>query len=315
MIEPAVALRGLTKRYGDVVALDDLTIEIPRGVVFGLLGPNGAGKTTSLRLLAGLARATSGEVRIGGRPVGSQDGAGARIGYLDQDPRFYGWMSGRELVTLVGRLHGLAAAVLMSRVDESLERVGLQDAARRRISGYSGGMRQRLGIAQALVHRPELVVLDEPVNSLDPEGRRDLLTLIAELRGEATVIVSSHVLADIERIADRIAILDHGRLAVAGPLAEILERFAQPVFHIEIEPGQAAAAEAFIVSVRRKPWAAGVESDGAVVRVAATDAEAAAIGILTEAVAARLRLAMFERQRPTLEDVFLRLVGRPEAAS
>jgi ABC-2 type transport system ATP-binding protein len=176
-------------------------------------------------------------------------------------------------------------------------------------------MRQRLGIAQALVHRPELVVLDEPVNSLDPEGRRDLLTLIAELRGEATVIVSSHVLADIERIADRIAILDHGRLAVAGPLAEILERFAQPVFHIEIEPGQAAAAEAFIASVRRKPWAAAVESDGTVVRVAATDAEAAAIGILTEAVATRVRLAMFERQRPTLEDVFLRLVGRPGAAT
>jgi ABC-2 type transport system ATP-binding protein len=309
--QPAVvAARGLTKRYGDVVAVDDLSLEVPRGVVFGLLGPNGAGKTTTLRLLAGLARPTRGTVAIGGQALSG--GGKSRIGYLDQDPRFYGWMRGRELVELIGRLHGLRGAVLRGRADAALERVGLAEAARRRIGGYSGGMRQRLGIAQALVHEPDLLVLDEPVSSLDPEGRRDLLALIAELRGESTVIFSTHVLADVERIADRVAILDRGRLVTDAPLADLLDRYARSSFRLVLEPRQAAAAETLLGGLRRARWASSVTVDGSTIRVAASDAEEAAVGILAEAVAARARLASFERQRPTLEDVFLQLVGRRE---
>ncbi len=218
-VDAAVTTDGLTKRYGDVLALDRLDLDVPTGTVFGLLGPNGAGKTTTIRLLTGLARPTAGRARVAGVEIGGDDlAARQRIGYLDQDPRFYGWMRGRELLELVGRLHGLAGAELRQRVDETLELVGLAEAGRRRIGGYSGGMRQRLGLGQAIVHRPPLLILDEPVSSLDPEGRRDLLALIAGLRGASTVVFSTHVLSDVERICDRIAILDHGRLATEGPL-------------------------------------------------------------------------------------------------
>ncbi|MGZ8501502.1 MAG: ATP-binding cassette domain-containing protein, partial [Candidatus Limnocylindrales bacterium] len=178
----AITCHGLTKRYpGGVLALDRLDLEVPAGSVFGLLGPNGAGKTTTLRLLVGLARPSGGSASVAGIPLGTAE-LTERIGFLDQDPRYYDWSTGRELVELVGQLHGLTGQALHARVDEVLGQVGLAEAADRRIGTYSGGMRQRLGIAQALVDRPPVLILDEPVSSLDPEGRRDLLALISELR-------------------------------------------------------------------------------------------------------------------------------------
>ena len=190
-----------------------------------------------------------------------------RIGFLDQDPRYYGWLTGRELVELVGRLHGLAGPALATRVAEVLAQVGLADAADRRIGTYSGGMRQRLGIAQALVDRPPVLILDEPVSSLDPEGRRDLLALIAELRTTATVLFSTHVLADVERVCDRIAILDHGRLVVEGPLAGILDRYALPIYRVDPEPGQAPAVDRLVATLRAAAWVTDIGVDHGQVRV------------------------------------------------
>jgi len=313
----AVACRGLTKRFGGasgVLAVDRLELDVPAGSVFGLLGPNGAGKTTTLRLVTGLARPTAGRVEIDGRPV-TTDGSATRraIGVLDQDPRYYGWMTGRELVELAGRLQGLSERDGRSRATTTLELVGLADVARRRGSGYSGGMRQRLGIAQALVAEPRLLILDEPVSSLDPEGRRDLLALIADLRASATVIFSTHVLADVERICDRVGIMDRGRLVTEGPLDELLARYAQPIFRIEAEPGQADPLARLATALREKPWVDGVTDAGpGRLVVSVTDEAAASAGLLPLVVAAGLRLAVFERGRPTLEDVFLRLVGRDE---
>src|ERR1035437_7319918 len=178
--DAGVVTTGLTKRYGGgVVALDNLSLNVPSGTIFGFLGPNGAGKTTTLRLLTGLATATEGSGTVAGVRIGGTGGELARnIGYLDQDPRFYGWMRGRELLNMVGQLHGLHGAALRRRVGEVLEIVGLTEAAHRRIGGYSGGMRQRLGIGQALINQPRVLFLDEPVSSLDPEGRRDVLEII-----------------------------------------------------------------------------------------------------------------------------------------
>jgi len=313
----AVACRGLTKRFGGasgVLAVNGLDLDVPAGSVFGLLGPNGAGKTTTLRLITGLARPTGGTVAIDGVQVaGEADRAlGTRraIGVLDQDPRYYGWMSGHELVVLAGRLQGLSSSDAASRATETLDVVGLSDAAKRRISGYSGGMRQRLGIAQALVSRPRLLVLDEPVSSLDPEGRRDLLVLIEQLGATATVIFSTHVLTDIERICDRVGIIDHGRLVTEGPLDELLARFAQPLYRLEPEPDQAAAIETLTSRLRETPWIDDVRVDPARIIVSITDEKAASAGLLPLIVAAGVRLAAFERVRPSLEDVFLRLVGR-----
>ena len=285
----AVGLRSLTKRFGGaagVLAVDRVDLDVPAGSVFGLLGPNGAGKTTTLRLITGLAAPTSGSAAIDGIPVDPRDpGTRRSVGVLDQDPRYYGWMTGSELVELAGRLQGLTAPDARSRAGATLVQVGLADAARRRIAGYSGGMRQRLGIAQALV------------------ADRDL-------REQATIIFSTHVLADVERICDRVGILDHGRLVTEGPLEDLLARHALPLYRLDPEPGQTTATAALAERLRGLPWVDRVtEASGGLV-VSVTDADVASAELLPLIVAGGLRLASFERARPSLEDVFLRLVGR-----
>jgi len=308
--ELAIEARGLTKRYGDVLALDALDLAVPTGSVFGFLGPNGAGKTTTLRLLTGLGRPTAGTAVVAGVEVGRRGtDLARRIGYLDQDPRFYGWMTGRELLTFVGRAYGLGGAALRSRVDEVLETVGLSDAARRRVGGYSGGMRQRLGVGQAMLPRPAVLLLDEPVSALDPEGRRDTLELIGRLRGASTVLMSTHILTDVERICDRVAILDHGRLVTEAPMGELLGRHARPILELDPEPGQDAAVATLVAALRAATGTREVREDHGVLRGIVTDAEQATAGALPLVVATGVRLARFERVRPTLEDVFLQLVG------
>ncbi len=307
---PAIEARGLTKRYGDVLALDALDLVVPAGSVFGFLGPNGAGKTTTLRLLSGLGHPTAGSATVAGVPVGRGGlDLSARIGYLDQDPRFYGWMTGRELLAFVGRAYGMAGERLRSRVDEVLEIVGLVEAAGRRVGGYSGGMRQRLGVGQAMLPAPAVLFLDEPVSALDPEGRRDVLELIGRLRGSATVFMSTHILTDVERICDRVAILDHGRLVTEAPIDELLAQHARPILELDPEPGQDAAVARLEAALRAAAWTRDLRSDHGILRVVVTDTERATAEALPLVVAAGVHLARFERVRPTLEDVFLQLVG------
>ena len=242
MAEPAIVIRGLTKRYGHLVALDGLDLDVPVGSIHGFLGPNGAGKTTTLRMLTGLARPSAGTALVAGVEVRPGDARLARsIGYLDQDPRFYGWMRGRELLELVGRLYGMRGSPLRSRIDEVLEVVDLTEASGRGIGGYSGGMRQRIGLAAALLARPPVLFLDEPVSALDPEGRHDILRVIGGLRGTTTVFMSTHILNDVERVCDQVAILDHGRLVTAGPLDGLLERYARPVYLVQAGAGPGAS--------------------------------------------------------------------------
>ena len=312
---PAVRIDALTRRYpGGVLALDALTLVVPQGSVFGLLGPNGAGKTTTLRLLAGLARPSSGRAAVAGIDVASDPiGVRRQLGYLEQDPRAYTWMTGREQLAMLGRLHGLDGVALDRAVAEALARVDLSSAADRRAGTYSGGMRQRLGIAGALVHRPPVVVLDEPVSALDPEGRRDVLDLIAGLRGATTVLFSTHVLADVERICDRVAILDHGRLVVEGELADLLDRYALPVWRIEPEPGQGEAMERLAARLRAEPWVTAAALEHGLLTVAVADPVLAGRSILAAVADAGISVISVARARPTLEDVFLRLTGEQAA--
>jgi ABC-2 type transport system ATP-binding protein len=311
----AFATRGLTKRFGPIVALDHLDLEVPAGIVFGLLGPNGAGKTTTIRLLTGLATPTSGQATVTGLEVGSR-GVEAelhrRIGLLDQEPRYYGWMTGRELLRFVGDLLGIAGPDLKTRADETLERVGLVDAADRRIGTYSSGMRQRLGIGQAILGQPQLLILDEPVSSLDPEGRRDLLALIAEFRETATVVLSSHLLSDVERVCERVAILDHGRLVIESGVTELLDRFAPAAYRVEVDPGQAPGIRLLVEALARQAWAGRVEVDGNGLRIQVKDPDIAAMRLVPLLGTSGLKVSLVERERPTLEDVFLELVGRDE---
>jgi ABC-2 type transport system ATP-binding protein len=307
-MESAVSCAGLTKRYGSVVALDRLTLDAPTGSIFGLLGPNGAGKSTLIRLLTGQAAPTAGGARVLGMDVTSAGMAlRKRISVLDQAPHYYGWMRGRELLLFVGELFGLQGTALRSRVDEVLNLTGLSDAATRRISGYSGGMRQRLGLAQALVNRPDVLFLDEPASSLDPAGRREILDIIAGMRGVATVFMSSHILGDVERVCDTVAILDKGRLVVSAPLAELQEHYAQPVYELELQPGQEAQGERLAETLRVAPWAGAVALEHGLIRITARDADAASREILSLVLAQGVALQRFEQSRPTLEEIFLRL--------
>ena len=312
----AISCHGLTKRYGAVLALDNLDLEVPNGSIFGFLGPNGAGKSTTLRILSSLAHASGGTATIEGVEVG--DGAAnraGRIGYLDQDPRFHGWMTGRELLELVGRLYGMSGPDLRQRVDEVLETVGLAESARRTIGGYSGGMRQRLGLAQAVLNRPPVLLLDEPVSALDPEGRRDILEVIRGLGSSSTVLFSTHILNDVERVCDRVAILDHGRLVTSGPMEKLLERYARPIYLVEPEDAVPEHLERLATALRSVESVTSVEIAHGLLRIAVSDLPTAGHELLGALMAQRVAVVRFERQRPTLEDVFLQLVGREAHAA
>src|SRR5215208_6848542 len=227
----AISMTGLTKHYGQVEALTDLTLDIPAGTVFGFLGPNGAGKTTAMKIVAGLARPTAGSATVNGVPVSPAGAHRRELGYLAQDPRFYGWMTGRETLRYVARFHRVSTS-REEWIDELLRRVGIADAGNRRTSTYSGGMRQRLGIAQALVGRPAVILLDEPVSALDPIGRKNVLELMQELKGETTVFYSTHILDDVQRVSDYVAILDHGRLVKSAPTHLLLGSFTRNMLRV-----------------------------------------------------------------------------------
>jgi ABC-2 type transport system ATP-binding protein len=307
---PAIQIEGLVKTFGEVRALDGLSLSVDSGSVFGFLGPNGAGKTTTIRILAGLARATAGRAWVDGVEVraGRLHSAG-HIGYLPQDPSFYSWMSGREMLDYVGRVFGLPAHERNARVKELLELSGLTKAARRRIGGYSGGMRHRLGIAQALMNRPAVLLLDEPVSSLDPVGRKDLLELIEGLRGRCTVLMSTHILADVERVCDTVGIINQGKLVALAPQQELLERYAAPAFLVETETECLPQLQAWAEGLRSLPWVTSVSADKQSVRVLVKDLDRAKRELAPSAIQAGVILTRYEMGVPSLEDVFMRLVG------
>lgn len=211
--ELAVRTYALTKSFGKVVAIDGVDLAVPRGGVFGLLGPGGAGKSTTLRLLSGRLRATSGSATVAGLPVAfDRADLRRRIGVLDERPGLYEWMTGWELVAFAAGLAGVARADLGTTVDQTMERVGLADAARDRIARYSGEMRRRVGIGQALVGEPQVLLLDDPLGSLDPTARREIVALLRELGGQATVVMTTQQPADAEAACSRVAILERGRI-------------------------------------------------------------------------------------------------------
>jgi ABC-2 type transport system ATP-binding protein len=227
----AISIRNLTKHYRNVSALTDLSLDIPYGSIFGFLGPNGAGKSTTIRILAGLSHATSGSATINGVPVTPEGLHRRHLGYIAQEPRFYGWMTGRQVMEYAASFHG---GITRSRLNDLLERVGIASAAHRPCRTYSGGMRQRLGLAQALVGKPAVVVLDEPVSAMDPVGRADVLDLLRGLRGETTVFYSTHILEDVERLSDYVAILNQGHLVKTAPTQELLGSFTKGSLRVTV---------------------------------------------------------------------------------
>ena len=216
-----VTADGLGKRFGQRLAVDDLTLHVDPGEVVGLLGPNGAGKTTTVKMLLGLVHPTSGSATLFGEPV-SSPAARRRVGYLPERFQFPSWMTGMGLLTLHGRLAGLDADARRHHATAALELVGLSGRESDRIGGYSKGMQQRIGLAQALVGDPALVILDEPTSALDPIGRRDVREVVRNLRARGTaVVLNSHLLSEVEMVCDRVVILDRGHVVRSGRLDEL----------------------------------------------------------------------------------------------
>lgn len=294
-MEAAVRTKGLTKRFRRRTAVDELNLEVPAGEIFGFLGPNGAGKTTTIRMLLGQASATAGAASVLGAAVPS--GLGRifrRVGVLTETPAFYPTLSARTNLRLLARTAADRAG--LSRVDRLLDRLGLGDRAKDKIGKYSQGMRQRLGLAAALLHDPDLLFLDEPTTGLDPAGIREIRDLLIGLRAEGkTVFLSSHLLSEVEQVCDSVAVVDKGRVVWQGALEALTQTGIATVRVVVSDNDRAARA------LRAKAWA--VRSDGHALLVEGTTGEA-----VSEALAeAGLHPSELSQSRRSLEDVFLEL--------
>ena len=314
MNDIVIETRGLSKIYrGGIVALDGLDLNVRRNSIFGFLGPNGAGKTTTIKLLLGLARPAAGTATLFGFDSERDTlEVRRRIGYLAQDPRYYDHLTARETLRFTVRFFFRGPRPeLEGLIAETLELVGLADKADRPIRGYSGGERQRLGIAQAQISQPELLILDEPAASLDPMGRRDVLEIMSRLRANTTIFYSTHILEDVQRVSDTVAILDRGRLIAQAPIEELLAGTGHTTFVVEVR----GAVERARDRVAARPWVASVDADpanhGARWLVAVHD-EAAADEELLRTILAEdgVRVVSYGRRRFQLEDVFMSLVDQ-----
>jgi ABC-2 type transport system ATP-binding protein len=297
---PAIATSSLCKAFGRRVALHDLTLEVGAGEVFGFLGPNGAGKTTAMKILLGLVHPSGGQALVFGKPP-TEPAARRRVGYLPEHFRFQEWATGAELLHFHGRLGGLSAAERAGRIPEVLERVGLAGRGGERVRRYSKGMTQRLGLAVALLHRPDLVLLDEPTSALDPVGRRDVRELVRELAaGGVTVFLNSHLLTEVEVVCDRVAILNQGRVVGSGPLDDL----AGAVTQLRLLLDRVDAD--LLTLVRRHGEVARVEGTAVTLDVEDLDV---APDLATVLVGSGYRLYGLVPVQRSLEDVFVDLVG------
>ncbi len=309
----AVQAEELYKVFGKFSALNGLNLSVEEGTIFGFLGPNGAGKTTTIRILTHLAHATSGKAWVLGSPIDStKDDIARHIGFLPEEPAFYTWMTPLEFLDYVGRLFGLPSAERSARSKELLKLAGLEDSAKRRIGGFSRGMRQRLALAQALMNRPKVLFLDEPASALDPLGRKEVLEFIEQLRGQCTVFMSTHILADVERVCDTVGIINRGKLVTQAPREALLAQYAIPALEVEVDDRSKNDARPWIESLRGMPWVKVISYEAPTLRVIVSDIELAKQELLRSVVQAGIVFNRYEVVRPSLEDVFMQLVGEEE---
>ena len=304
-----VETSGLTKRFGERVAVANVDLRVPRGSAFGYLGPNGAGKTTLIRMLLGLTHASAGTMQLLGRPVPRERAAAlARVGAIVEEPRFLGHLTGRENLTVIAAAREREAH---ARIDGALARVGLSERADERVKRYSLGMRQRLGVARSLLADPELLILDEPTNGLDPAGSHEFRDMIRGFVAEGrTVLLSSHLLDEVEKICDEVAIVDQGKVVAQGPIAELAATGKQTILIATSDDEQALA----ILSEHRAVESVTTESAG--MRVSLDpESDGAGDDISRRLVLAGLAIRRFEPARRSLEQRFLEITSRLEDAA
>ncbi|MCC6187727.1 MAG: ABC transporter ATP-binding protein [Anaerolineales bacterium] len=305
-----ISTERLSRSFGAVHALKSLDLRVPAKSIFAFLGPNGAGKTTTIKLLLGLLKPTSGDGQILGLDI-VRDSVDirARIGYLPQDTRFYEHMTARQMLAYTARFfYAGPAAEIGRRVSEMIELVGLEGKADRPIKGFSGGERQRLGIAQAEVNYPDLLILDEPAASLDPMGRRDVLEVMERLRKHTTIFYCTHILDDVQRVSDQVAIVNAGELVTQAPIEDLLAGTGDSVYSVTLR-GDAQGA---YTQVMQQPWVSAIATSQAgeqvTWQVSVTDKAAAEDQLMSLLVTSGLKVSNFGRKEQNLEDVFIKII-------
>ena len=294
-------LSNVSKSFGNKVIVDDISFSVPEGTVFGFIGKNGAGKTTTMKMILGLLQADSGEITVNDKKVKyGQNITNQYIGYLPDVPEFYGFMTPKEYLTLCGEITGMENSDINRRSDELLDMVGLANA-KKRIKGFSRGMKQRLGIAQALLNSPKLLICDEPTSALDPVGRKEILDIIGSVKNETTVIFSTHILSDVERVCDRIAFLNEGKIAINGTLDEI--KGVRGGNGVEIEFKNSSDAKTFFDLYEGGEW-----DNNLKIRYAKKKEEDMKI-IMKLLIDNNILFQRLEVLEPTLEDLFMEVVG------
>lgn len=289
-------------------AINNISLNVSANTVFGFLGPNGAGKTTTIKILTGLMRPDSGEVKIA-KQIVSVDSVDVKqdVGYLGQEPKMYPWMKCRELLLFVGKLFGLDQSERKTRADNLLQMAGLAHAADKKISALSGGMLQRLGIAQALMGNPKVLFLDEPTSALDPIGRKEVLDFIAQIKEKCTVFMSTHILSDVERVCDTVAIINKGEIVLQENINSLKSRFAEKIVEIETVNSEEQTRLMNILKLNKSLNILKSENSKIIIHPENLEKEKQILlGIIKDH---NIDIVKFQLQNPSLEDVFVKLVG------
>ncbi|MBM5612138.1 ABC transporter ATP-binding protein [Listeria seeligeri] len=296
-------IQGLKKKYNGKIVIKGINLTINNKECVALIGPNGAGKTTIINMIVQILTPDEGQITLNG-----QDAKLVRekIGFLPQYPEFYGWMTAVECLRFMGKLSNMEKKDIETRIQEVLLLVGLADKAKKKISAYSGGMRQRLGIAQAILHRPELLILDEPVSALDPIGRREIIQLLENLKKEITILFSTHILKDAEEICDRIAIIKEGELVTDKTITQLLQEESSSIFDVEFI-GDSDAWQQILI---QNEFIEKIEKIGTVYQVYSTDRKACSEAILKTLLQINGELIRVENRHQNLEEIFVEKVGK-----
>lgn len=299
-------VKNLKKSFNGHAVIKDLSFQVPEHSVFGFLGENGAGKTTTMKMILGLLQPDDGEIRIAGNKVSyGETNTNRMIGYLPDVPEFYSYMRAKEYLKLCGEVSGMTVKKIQDKSGELLEIVGLKDV-KQKIGGYSRGMKQRLGIAQALLNDPRLLLCDEPTSALDPVGRKEILDILSVVKSQMTVVFSTHILSDVERICDRVAVLHDGKLALCGGLEELKSGHKRDEMILELTNEQDARRLQEILTKTEGITAVGRTRSALTIQV--QDVQKSSLQILSLVLREQMQVLKYEVQEPNLETLFMEVV-------
>jgi len=294
-------IRNVTKTYKGKIAVNNFSMELQSGECVGLIGPNGAGKSTIIKVISDIINANSGEVLLNGNKISQMK---REIGYLPQYPNFFNWMTARETLAFMGELSGIPKEELIKSIPEILIKVGLKGEENSKVGTFSGGMKQRLGIAQALLHNPSFIVMDEPVSALDPIGRREVLNLIEEIKKDTTILLSTHILSDAEEICERFVVIKNGTKIEDTTITELLNRNSENKINVEIT----AKDQPWIEVIKKLPYVQEVEVIGYKIKIKVDNIKNNKNMLLKNALDHEVDIVKFDINNDTLEDIFLTLV-------